>query len=226
MHRRGLIPGFAMFDVPDRPSRNAKTCGKFAVGFDPRVQACPELDNVGGGELGQYAPSHVDRMGHGLQVVGVDARMNTAKMIQFKPVRNRPIYPLVIEPMCPDRLSATLHRSVSALCGCPLPHPTRRDVAPVFNEVRHRGSAAIVSVDKTAALPDLYSLLGIVGTGTGCATSATAKAAAGRIRSFVGILGVHCSDSSHESGGAVTGAVDAAPGRFVSPLYHPEDVNA
>lgn len=221
-----LRPVSSGLDVRNQAVRNAKPFGDFTVGLGSLSDAVANLGNVGGGELGRYAPLTVDRVGYRLQVVGVDTQTDAAKVVQFKPFGDRAFCSRVIETVGSNRLSAASDAPVSVSLLCSLPDPTRRGVPAVLEDVRHRGQSIIVAPNVPMGRPSDHASRGISGLGYRRESAATTQTATRRIRTRIGILGVHSAVSSSETVGAVARAVSAAPGRFMPKLYHREALNA
>lgn len=164
----------------------------------------------------------VDLICYWLKMVGVHAQSNSAQMVNLRPFRDWPHFPLINHPVSETRLLVVPESAVSRLFEFPaLPYPTRcREAAILLNPINRGHSFSVMSPAKAFRLPfDVSKLRPILCSNCRLA-STSAEAKSRRIDGVSGIVWLrHLMASIQALRCAVAGAGSTAPGFSLPKLY-------
>jgi hypothetical protein len=144
---RGSLPGSKLA----HPSSGASTASAAAVAVNICVLSsqfvavnAPSFHGIDGGW--SFASQDVDLVRHGLHVIGIDASVNPAKMVNHKTIRNSAKLIFIESPMGCYRLSIPLGLPVSIFADFELPNPTWRFISAILFNVGRLGIWRTTSV--------------------------------------------------------------------------------
>jgi hypothetical protein len=202
------------------PTRPATVCVYVRVFGGHLVAACANASPAHHGTR-SITPQNILLMGDGFEVVWIDATRNATQVVKFKPLGNRTMRSFIEEEVGGNAPSISPSVSIAASLHRSLPNPAGRFVPSVFDNVLNWGLASMMpgKVSNRLVFRPEQSPMGVRRKRRRLTASAHTQTR--RIGAGTDILWGHCSDSSHESGGAVAGGVSAPAGLFALPaLYH------
>lgn len=210
MRHLDIAPLSLSHDGSDRAGTDMTPIGQDVSG-DRFVFGSDHFDS-GGGELDMSAASHVDRMCHGFEMVGIDTRPIATQVVNFTPLGDRPLVSFVGKTVSQDGLPVTRPHSISLGSYGSFPRPASCQGG--YLVIKRRVFAIAMTGPIANRHASDLSFFGIVSLGNVRHLAAATLTHARRIRSLGGIVGLHVSDLLHRSGGAVARDVCSVAGLF------------